>query len=427
MKIVAIQPFSPAAESKLAAGDTLMSINGHRIHDTIDYQFYSAEEDLEIKAVRKHVAFTEIVTKDSNEELGLDLEPMKIRACANDCIFCFADQNPPGVRESLNFRDGDYRFSFLHGHFITMTNMGQKQLDRVVEQKLSPLYISIHVTDPDVRQRLMLYRRDDSIMDKLRYLTSNGIVLHTQIVLCPGWNDGEVLKQTIRDLHSLTPELHTVSIVPVGLTKWRQNLPEIASVTPDYAREFIDAVKLWESDYTLPDGSRFLYLSDEWFILAGTEIPGDEYYDEYSMVENGVGQCRDLDNRLRVQAELLPKKLRQPTHLVFVCGTLTHEFLKQTLEGYLDNITNLTWDLVAVKNDWLGPDLVTVTGLLPGRDVVMQLQDRHLGDAVYLSHRMFNEDGITLDDLDRETIEARLNVPVHIHQEDLVEILEPWA
>ena len=427
MKIVSIQPFSAASSLKIKTGDILKQINGHSINDVIDYQFYSAEEVLTLSLEQDGVEYSVEVQKGIDEELGLDLEPMRMRACANDCIFCFADQNPPGVRESLNFRDGDYRFSFLHGHFITMTNMGQSQLERVVTQKLSPLYVSIHVTDPEVRQNLMLYKKNDSILDKLEYLTSNGITLHTQVVLCPGWNDGDVLKRTIKDLFDFAPKVHTVSIVPVGLTRWRQNLPEIETVTPEYAREFIQVVNSWEQKYRLEDGGRFLYLSDEWFILADMEMPGDDYYDDYMMVENGVGQCRDLANRVASQLPLLPLELQKPTKLTFVTGTLAYKFLLETLAPALDPIKNLDWNLVAVRNDWLGADLVTVTGLLPARDVVVQLQKLDLGDAVYLSNRMFNEDGITLDDQTIGDIAKKLGVAVHTHQEDLVEILEPWA
>jgi NifB/MoaA-like Fe-S oxidoreductase len=212
----------------------------------------------------------------------------------------------------------------------------------------------------------------------------------------------------------------------VGLTKWRQNLPSIKRVDQQYAQDFIADLSAWEGDYRLSDGNRFVYLSDEWFILAGQPMPPDSYYDDYSMIENGVGQSRDLENRLKIQAEQMPKKLAKPTKLTFATATLPYNFLMDTLSPLLDGIGNLNWNLIPVKNDWYGADFVTVAGLLPARDVVMQLKDQDLGDAVYLSYRMFNEDGITLDDMTVEDISTRLGVPVHVHHEDLLEILRPW-
>jgi putative radical SAM enzyme (TIGR03279 family) len=327
----------------------------------------------------------------------------------------------------LNFKDGDFRFSFLHGHYITMTNMGQKQLHRVVEQHLSPLYISVHVTDPALRRKMLLYDKDDHLLEKLKFLTDHNIELHTQIVLCPGWNDGDVLKQTIRDLQTFSPRIRSISIVPVGLTKYRDNLPELTPYTPDSARLFIRWFQ--EQSFSRPSGTAdtAVLLSDEFFILADEPIPENDYYGEFSMVENGVGQCRDFANRFAASRALLPTRLKQPTRLVFATGTLGFPFLKQTIATTLDTIEQLEYELVPIRNDWLGADLVTVTGLLSARDVVTQLKQYQPADAVYLSYRMFSEDGVTLDDHTWEDIEKKLGMPVYIHHEDMMEILEPWA
>ncbi len=416
-----------AARHGLAAGDDLISINGHRLNDIIDYRFYTADEELEIIYRKNGRTGKFRVLKNPDVDLGVLFKPMRIRACANDCIFCFANQNPSGVRESLNFKDGDYRFSFLYGHFVTMTNMGPKQLERVVEQRLSPLYVSVHVTNPSVRRQLMLFGKDDQILSKLKYLTDNGIELHTQIVLCPGYNDGDIFIETITDLYQFQPRLKTVSIVPVGITKWRQNQPRIAPVTADYAQRLIPLAEQLDHEYRHSAGQRFVYLSDEWFILAHVPLPDNEYYDDYLMVENGVGQCRAFAEDLKSQIPHLPKRLKQPFKLTFATGLLPYRFLKETLKPALDAVENLAWDLVPIRNDRLGAELVTVTGLLSARDVVMQLQNQKVGDVVYLSQRMFNEDGITLDDHSREDIEQRLGIPVKIHNENLIDILEPWA
>ncbi len=428
MKIIAITPGTPAEAMGIQIGDDLVTINKRTISDVIDYEFYAADEELEIVIKKAGVEHTLNIVKGLDEELGIVIKPMAIRSCANNCVFCFAHQNPPGVRDALNFKDGDYRFSFLHGHYITMTNMGPKQLKRVVEQHLSPLYISVHVTDQDLRKKMLLYRKDDNFLDKLKYLTANNIILHTQIVLCPGWNDGDVLLQSIRDLKELAPQVQSVSIVPVGLTKYRENLPKLDSYTQETAREFITWFASHEPEFKVPDIERFVYLSDEFFILAGVAIPDDDYYGEFSMVENGVGQCRDFANRFQASLPMLPSRLKKPTRLIFPTGTLGANFLKDTVGGTLDAVDNLDYEIIPVRNEWLGADSVTVTGLVPARDVVTQLKSvvDH-ADAVYLSYRMFSEDGITLDDHTREDVERKLGIPVYIHHEDMFEILNPWT
>lgn len=425
MNIVAITPRTPAEAMGIQIGDELISINDRTISDVIDYEFYAADEDLKVVINRAGIDLRINISKGLDEELGIVVQPMKMRSCANNCVFCFAHQNPPGVREALNFKDGDFRFSFLHGHYITMTNMGPRQLERVVEQHLSPLYISVHVTDPELRRTMLLYGKDDNILDKLKFLTDGGIELHTQIVLCPGWNDGEILLQTIRDLRELAPRIQSVSIVPVGLTKFRDNLPQLDSYTQETALDFINWFEGRQAEFSVQGIDRFVYLSDEFFILADKPIPDNEYYGEFSMVENGVGQCREFENRFRASLPMLPSKLKKPTRLVFPTGVLGYPFLSNTIGSTLDAVMNLEYEIIPIKNEWLGADLVTVTGLVPARDVVTQLKSVK-ADAIYLSYRMFSEDGITLDDHSREDIEKKLGIPVYIHHEDMLEILKPW-
>ncbi len=426
MNIVAITPRTPAAAMGIQVGDELLTINGSSISDIIDYEFYAADEALDVLIRRAGIDRQISILKSLDEELGIIVEPMKIRSCANNCVFCFAHQNPPGVREALNFKDGDFRFSFLHGHYITMTNMGPKQLERVVEQQLSPLYISVHVTDPALRRKMLLYGKDDKLLDKLAYLTEHNIVLHTQIVLCPGWNDGEVLLRTINDLKQLAPQVQSVSIVPVGLTKYRDNLPHLDSYDQVTAQEFITWFEARRELFSVPDIERFVLLSDEFFILADVPIPDDDYYGDFSMVENGVGQCRDFANRFEASRAMLPSTLKKQTRLVFPTGLLGYSFLKKTIGTTLDDIGNLEYEIIPIRNEWLGADLVTVTGLVPARDVVTQLRSIEKADAIYLSYRMFSEDGVTLDDHTRDEMEQKLGMPVYIHHEDLMEILKPW-
>ena len=427
MNIVAITPKTPAEAMGIQAGDQLLSINDRNISDEIDYAFYSADEDLKLIVLRSGISREINITKSLDEDLGIIVEPMNIRSCANNCVFCFAHQNPPGVREALNFKDGDFRFSFLHGHYITMTNMGPKQLERVVEQQLSPLYISVHVTDPETRRKMLLYGKDDRLKEKLEFLTSHGIQLHTQIVLCPGWNDGDILLNTIHDLSAMAPGIQSVSIVPVGLTKYRENEPDLTSYTPETARAFIHWFEEKQVGFSVPGFDHFVLLSDEFFILADLPIPDDEYYGDFSMVENGVGQCRDFANRFQASIPMLPSSLKKPTRLLFATGVLGFPFLMETIGKALNDIQNLEYEIVPIQNDWLGAETVTVTGLVPARDLVHQLREKTRFDALYLSYRMFSEDGITLDDHTREEIEKKLGIPVYIHHEDMLEILSPWS
>jgi len=249
MKINHVEKESIAASIGLKPGDRLESIDGSPVKDIIDYRFKVTDENILLR-VRQGGELKEYdIEKDMDDNLGLEFDDFKIRGCANDCVFCFVDQNPAGMRKGLYFRDGDFRMSFLHGHFITMTNMGWKELKRVVEQRLSPLYVSVHVTDPDKRLEMFLYGKDDFLMKKFEYLTENGIELHAQVVLCPGWNDGEFLEKTVADIHSFRPNALSVSIVPVGLTKHRKGLPDLPPVTAEYAQSLIPIGKQLSAKY----------------------------------------------------------------------------------------------------------------------------------------------------------------------------------
>ena len=236
MKIIKVYPDSLGEKIGIQPGDRLLKINGKRVQDAIDYKFRITEEniilDIEINGQIEQVE----VEKYYDDGLGVEFEDMKIRSCANDCVFCFVDQNPPNMREGMYFRDGDFRMSYLHGHYITMTNMGQNDLERIINQRLSPLYISVHVTDQKLRQKLFLYKKDDGLLNKIKFLTDNGIELHAQIVLMPTLNDGDYLLQTLSDIHAFYPRLKTCTIVPVGLTGHRNGLMDISSVNKKYAR-----------------------------------------------------------------------------------------------------------------------------------------------------------------------------------------------
>lgn len=425
MKITRIAKNSLGAQLGLHVGDLVNAINGSRVRDILDYRFKIAEENLVLQ-VRKNGRITEYtVEKDYDDDLGLEFEDFPIRKCANDCIFCFVDQNPKGMREALYFRDGDFRLSFLHGHYITMTNMGRKELQRVVDQHLSPLYISVHVTDPDLRKKMFLYRKDDHLLEKFKFLTSQGIELHSQIVLCPTWNDGDVLKKTIADIHQFTPRARSLSIVPVGLTGHREGLPDIPVVTREYARNFLTEARKLDELYRLPDGKRFIFLSDEWFLKIGNELPEMRYYNDVDLVENGVGQVTTFMEQWQRKMKRIAVNIVRPLKITIGSGTLIAEFFREKFIPMLNAIPGLTVNYQPIRNDFFGADQVTVTGLLTGQDIVRQLAGKELGDLVLFSDRIFRETGtVTLDDMHGEEITAALDTPFQVTSDDPAEFFQ---
>ena len=423
MKIIEILPESLAENLELQVGDQLLRVNGQQVKDIIDYRFHFSDDTISITIWRdgERVKIPEF-EKHSDEQLGVTFEPLKIRKCANDCLFCFVDQNPDNVRDSLKFRDGDYRLSFLHGHYVTLTNVGWNEMERIVTQRLSPIYVSVHVTNPEIRKDLLLYNKNDEILKKLDYLVSHGIEVHTQVVLVPGINDGEHLERTISDLYQFRQHLMSVAIVPVGLTKHREGLRKLESVTPEYARDFMRKAAEFDEQYTNADGDRFVYLSDEWFILAEEEIPEMDYYGNSYQIENGVGLTRAFINDFHEQAKDFPEKLEQPRRVSLVTGKLAEPVIREHIMPVLNRIENFEANLYGIRNDFWG-DMVTVAGLLTAQDVIRQLAAKTLGDALYLPMRIVNDEGITLDDKKPEDIQNHLGVPTFVTDENFHTII----
>ena len=413
MKILTVSESSTGAEIGLKPGDKIEAIDGSRVKDIIDYRFKISDENILLR-VRKSGAVEEYeIEKDYDDDLGLEFEEFRIRKCANDCIFCFVDQNPPGMREAVYFRDGDFRLSFLHGHYITMTNMGWKELKRVVEQRLTPLYISVHVTQPDKRLEMFLYGKDDLLLKKFEYLTENGIELHSQVVLCPNWNDGEFLEKTIEDIHQYAPIARSMSIVPAGLTKHRDGLPYIAPVTADYAEEFIPFAEKLAKKYKLNDNRRFVFLSDELFLMTKKELPSIAYYEDSELSENGVGQVPHFWNNWQKDIQSLPKKIKNPRRVTVCTGTLISEWFKSNWIPTVQNIKNLEINHVTIFNEFYGSKEITVSGLLVGKDIIDQLKGKDLGDMVIFSDRILSETGtVTLDDMSLDKISEEVGTPV---------------
>tara|TARA_Y100000588_G_scaffold390608_1_gene496589 strand:- start:2448 stop:3737 length:1290 start_codon:yes stop_codon:yes gene_type:complete len=424
MKIIKIKKGGIGEKLGLSKGDRLLKINSTKVKDEIDYRFKIAEEKLtvEFEINGKRKIFD--LEKDFDDSLGIELEEFKIRSCANDCIFCFVDQNPSGMRQGMYFRDGDFRLSYLHGHYVTMTNMGKKELTRIVEQRLSPLYISVHATGIELRKRLLLYGKDDKLLDKIKFLTDNDIELHAQIVLMPGLNDGANLIQTIEDLHQFYPKLNSLTIVPVGLTKHREGLPEINSVSPEYAKMMVNQADELNKKFNIDIQRSFIFFSDEWYILGKKEFPKLDEYGSLDLVENGVGQVAAFIEQINKEKNKFPESFDKPRAFSIVTGTLMEDIFKTNILPILEKIKNLTVNLYVIKNNFYG-DVVTVTGLLTARDIISQLKGKSLGEAVWTSYRVLNDEKkLTLDDMTPDMISKELGLPFNISEDSILEIFE---
>lgn len=423
MKIQSIVPGSTAEELGLQSGDVLHSINGRRIRDVIDYRFLVADEFVELEVERAGERTVFEVEKDADDTLGLELEPIKIRMCGNDCPFCFVDQNPAGMRQTLYFRDEDFRLSFLAGHYVTLTNISKRDLERIVEQKLSPLFISVHAVDLEVRRFLLGLRQDDRLLEKLDFLTTNGIELHTQIVVCPTHNDGKVLDETLHKLATYFPQIRSVALVPLGLTKHREGLTYLPPVTPDYARQLIATADQYAAHFKKKLDIHFVYPADEFYLIAETPLPSRSRYDTFDQLENGVGMVSGLLAEFAASQPNLPRALAKPGRATLVTATLMAPVLQQHIVPALNRTRNFSADLVAVPNDFYGPT-IHVTGLLTGRDIHKHLRGRDNGDLVVLPQNCVNGDGLFLDDWSLAQLEAQLGVPVRTLSNDFAAIFD---
>jgi len=393
VRIQSIVSETIAEEIVIQPEDILISINGHEIQDVLDYIFYQADEKLTVRIQRGGHTFTHFFEKEIDEDIGLELYPLKVRKCGCNCIFCFVDQIHPDARASLKIKDDDFRLSFFHGNFITLSNLIEKDYNRIIEQHLSPLYISVHTTNDVLRQKIMRYKNEISIMEKLSLFAENDILMHTQIVLVPGWNDGEELDRTVHDLASFYPAVQSIGIVPLGLTKFRESLTPLKKVNRSQAKEVISQSKKWRKQFYEKYGSGIVSLADEFFLLAELPIPDEEYYEGYPQIENGIGMVRDfLDNWESYSSELLGKY--NGKIVLFVTGIAFYPILKKLIYEH-NSKHDQGWRVIAVENEFLGKD-VTVAGLLAGQDVKRAIKDE-VYDVLILPDEMFNTDGVTLD------------------------------
>jgi putative radical SAM enzyme (TIGR03279 family) len=422
IEILDIEKNSIAAELNIKPGSKLISINHQSINDMLDYRFYNSGEELEISIEQNGENIIFEVGKEPQEDLGLILEDLKMRKCGNKCVFCFVHQNPKGLRKTLYFKDEDYRFSFLYGHYVTLSNTGQADLDRIVEQRLTPLYISVHATDPDLRRYLLGIKYEDRLLEKINFLTKNGIELNCQIVLCPDLNDAEQLDRTVSDLKSFYPGVRSIAIVPVGLTRHRRNLPNLKPVTQSYSLTLMEKIDKMRRTLKKELGSSFVYLSDEFYIRTGVQIPENQYYEGFYQLENGVGLTRDLLQKLQEELSGIIKMDPHMT-LTMVSAKLGAAALRKYFLPELSQIPELNIKLFQAANYFYGTSIV-VSGLLVGRDIYNHLKNKDLGDYLILPPRVLNHDGVFLDDWTVKELEKKLSRKIFIFPDSFLKLFQ---
>ena len=419
-----IEPGSLGDRAGFQVGDKIHRIDGHKIEDLIDFQVHSSEPFLCFEVERDQEIYEVELERQAGEIFGLTFEEMRLRRCNNRCVFCFIHQMPKGMRRSLYFEDDDYRLSFLHGAYVTLTNVKEKEIDRIIEQRLSPQFISVHSTDPHLRQTMLGRKLPVDILARIEKLAANGIEMHTQVVVCPGWNDGEHLERTVRELSAFYPAVRSVALVPVGLTKFRRNLPRLREVTSSEARDYVEQVGEWGDGFLRTFGERLVYAADELFLLGGESPPPASYYDAFPQIENGIGMVRSFIDSWKGKKNSLPVKFSDSLHLGLVTGKLASGFLGEIV-GELNRIAGLEVDLIVVENDFFGHG-ITVTGLLTGEDIVKKLRGGIAWDVVFLPPNCVNGDEVTLDDMTVSGMQAAAAVPLAVGQYDLVASLQDF-
>ncbi len=425
-RIVAVDRGSPAARARLRPGMLLEKINGHEIRDVLDYRYWSEEPKLllELRDERGR-AIKKRVKKPEGIPLGLDFETYLMdaqRSCANRCVFCFIDQLPKGMRPTLYYKDDDARLSFLQGNYITLTNLSGREIDRICALRISPLNVSVHASDPDVRRAMLRNPSAGRCMELMRRLAEHDIEMNCQIVLCPGMNDGEVLTKTLEDLSALCPQVHSVSVVPVGITRYREGLPDLSPVTREGAADAIARVEKAAEANLEKYGSRVLFCSDELYLRAGLELPPLEYYEDFPQFENGVGMLRSLYEEYI--AALSGLSGEESACVSVATGTAAAPLFENISQITKKTCYNVNIKVFPVVNRFFGAT-VDVAGLLTGSDLLAALKGEDLGERLLISATMLRHGGdVFLDDVSLAELSEALGVPVVPVRPDGAELLD---
>lgn len=420
-RISQVKEGSIAWELEVEPGDELLSINGETIEDVFDYHYLVNDEYLELLIRKPSGEEWELeIEKDLEEDLGLEFENSlmdEYRSCRNHCVFCFIDQMPPGMRETLYFKDDDSRLSFLQGNYVTLTNMSEHDIDRIIHYHLAPINISFQTTNPKLRCEMLHNRFAGEIFSKVQRLYEAGIEMNGQIVLCKGLNDKAELERSISDLSQYLPYLKSVSVVPVGLSKYREGLYPLEPFTKEEAGQVIDTIEAWQKKLFPQYGLHFIHASDEWYLLAGRELPQEDRYDGYLQLENGVGMLRLLKEEITKELEKHSGDHRK-RRVSFATGRLAYPYIKKYAEQIQEKYPNVEILGYEIHNEFFG-ELITVSGLLTGQDILAQLSEKDLGECLLLPCNLLRSgEDIFLDDIQVKTLEETFRVPVRIVEED---------
>jgi putative radical SAM enzyme (TIGR03279 family) len=424
-RITAVLAGSIGAEIGFEPGDQVVSINGEKPRDLIDYRFLCADEYLTLEVLDRKGQPHEIeIEKDYDDDLGLEFESALFDGliqCNNHCPFCFIDQQPPGKRETLYFKDDDYRLSFLYGSYLTLTNLPSGEWERIARLRLSPLYVSVHATAPEVRTKLLKNPRAGLLLEQLAWFQAQRLQIHAQVVVCPGINDGVQLERTLQDLARFhqgdVPAVASVAVVPVGLTRFRPNLDELTPVSPPKAQEVVAQVQALQAQFQKELGTTLAWLADEWFLIGRLPLPPESHYESYPQIGNGVGSIRLFLKQFEAAAQTLPESIPVPRQVTWVVGNAVEQAFAPIVER-LNQIAGLTVKMMALASDYWG-QAITVTGLLTGQDLLTHCQNQPLGDGIVLPALMLKqgdhrtlEDAYFLDDMSVAQLSAHLGCPI---------------
>lgn len=429
-----VLPGSIGEELELEPGDRVLEVNGERIEDVFDYRYLINDTYIEMTVLKKNgeVLLFEI-DKYMDEDLGIEFESSlmdEYHSCTNKCIFCFIDQLPKGMRPTMYFKDDDSRLSFLQGNYITLTNMKDKDLDRIIRYKLSPINISVHTTNPELRCMMLHNRFAGKIMDQIQKLYEAETIMNGQIVLCKGVNDGKELEKTIQDLGGFLPFMESLSVVPVGISRHREGLYPLEPFDREDAKAVLKTIHTLQDQFMEEYGTHFVHASDEWYILAGEPLPEEDNYDGYVQLENGVGMLRLQEREFHEaleEARFSESSKLFEKHCTIATGKLAGPFLKELVKDLTAVYPNIHVDVVEVTNDFFGPQ-ITVSGLLTGQDIVAQLKNRTLGSELLLPVNVLRSgEDVLLDDMHINEIEKTLQVPVRIVQSNGNDLFDALA
>ncbi len=424
--VKSVEYASIAYDAGIEEGDVIDNIGGCKFEDILDFKYLTSDEYYVVGVIKKNGDYEEIeIYNDCYEQFGVEFENSLIdepRRCHNKCIFCFMDQLPPNVRSTMVFKDDDYRLSFLQGNYVTLTNLKEKDIQRIIDMRVSPINVSVHATDGKVRKMMLNNKNADNILNIMRRFAEAGITMNAQIVLCPGVNDGDVLRKSLEDLANLMPAVHSASVVPVGISKHRDGLFQLTPVTKESAADVIDIVEEYSAKLYKEFGTRVVYAADEFYIMAERKIPSYDAYEDFPQIENGVGMMASLEYEINLA--LNDETYCKGNKKIIATGAIAYNHINSFIDKIQRKHPNVDVEVYKIRNDFFG-DRITVTGLLCGIDIINQLKDKNLDGTLLLARNMFKDDSmIFLDDTRLEDVEKELGIKVRVTECDGFDFVE---